>query len=158
KLDPSAPLFEAILDGHTDANDEQSVNLGEPDLPIDFVSGSKPTVAPVAVQSAIDRLAGLLRGFGIRKRLVGQDEINRDVTLPPPIAKARSVHDTAAFALLARDVLQRFAPLPAQELPKEHPPGVVNAPTVPADEMLAQDLLAALIEIESRAAAADQTP
>jgi hypothetical protein len=156
KIDPSAPPFEAILDGHTDANDEESVNLGEPALPIDFVSEPAPTVAPGAVQSAIDRLAGLLRGFGIRKRLTGQDEISQDVKLPQPIAKARSVHDTAAFALLAPDVLQRFAPLQVQEVPQEHASGVVNAPTAPADEMLAQDLLAALIEIDSRAAAADQ--
>jgi len=156
KIDPSASLFEAILDGHTDANDEQSVSLGEPDLPIDVVSESGPTVAPVAIQSAIDRLADLLRGFGIRKRLIGPDEIDQGATMPHPIAKTKSAHDTAAFSLLAPNVLQRFTPPQVQELPAKHPSGVVNAPTKPADEMLAQDLLAALIEIESRAVAAEQ--
>lgn len=109
-----------------------------------------------------DPLAGLLRAvaLGVRKRLNDEDDIAPDAAILNALARNKSAHEAASLALLVvQDVLQRLESFESPELSGNNDSGPANRSTGPAaDDQLAQNLRAALVDIKAAAAQVDQLP
>jgi flagellar hook-length control protein FliK len=140
--------FDAILDEQSDANDGEAGEVCDADLPVD--RPATPAIGGGTNQTAIDPLTGALRGFagGIRRFLVGKDEINPEAALLRAIGKDKPADEAATLLLLAvQDIVQRLESLEApQAIGRAKPGESQTAAALAVDDQMAPNALPALVE------------